>query len=288
MDQISQNTLFNEAISLLQELITTPSFSREEDKAAELIVAFFQQKNIPVNRSLNNVWVANKHFNESKPSILLNSHIDTVKPNSGYTNDPFTASINDDKLFGLGSTDAGASLVSLAAAFLHFYDKADLAYNIIFAASAEEEISGANGIERLFKLEAFETLLKHPGSFAIVGEPTQLQLAIAEKGLLVLDCMVSGVAGHAAREEGENAIYKALESIHWFRTHRFERKSEFLGEVKMNVTSINTENTTHNVIPAQCSFVVDIRVTDAYTHEEILDIVKKGSGAEIKALIIQL
>ncbi|MFT3981334.1 MAG: M20 family metallo-hydrolase [Ferruginibacter sp.] len=278
-----QSTILSQdALQLLQQLIAIPSLSREEDKTADCIETFFKERNIPASRLLNNVWAVNQYFDKAKPAILLNSHHDTVAPNSKYTLDPHRPLIQDGKLYGLGSTDAGASLVSLIAAFVYFYDKKNLPYNIVMAASAEEEISGKNGVELLFAREDFSSLFSQPKSFAIVGEPTELQLAIAEKGLLVLDCTAHGKAGHAAREEGENAIYKAMQAIEWFKNYRFEKVSSLLGEVKMTVTSIATENKAHNVVPATCSFVVDIRVTDAYTHEEILDIIDQHIEIEVK------
>jgi len=266
---MTNEKLYNDAVELLKQLIATPSFSREEDKTATILEGFFSQKNIPSNRHLNNVWVINKHFDANKPTILLNSHHDTVKPNQHYKKDPFIPVIEDGKLYGLGSNDAGGPLVSLVAAFLHYYDAADLKYNIVLAATAEEEISGANGIESVLPL-----LPKF--NFAIVGEPTLTNLAVAEKGLLVLDCVSQGKSGHAAREEGENAIYKAIKDIDWFRTFVFPKVSPMLGAVKMSVTTINTENKAHNVVPGTCSFVVDVRVTDVYTHEEILAIVQRS------------
>src|SRR6218665_2415708 len=212
--------LNNEALQLLQQLIAIPSLSREEDKTADCIERFLQEKNISTHRLLNNVWAMNKYFDAAKPSILLNSHHDTVAANSKYTMDPHSPVIKDGKLYGLGSTDAGASLVCLMAAFIYFYNKQNMPYNLVLAASAEEEISGRDGIEKLFAQEAFAKLFAHPQSFAIVGEPTELQLAIAEKGLLVLDCTAHGKAGHAAREEGENAIYKAMQAVEWFKNYR--------------------------------------------------------------------
>jgi acetylornithine deacetylase len=274
--------LSDDALHLLKRLVAIPSLSKEETGTATCIAGFLTEKGIEYNREANNIWSVNKFFDASKPSILLNSHHDTVAPNSKYTRDPFLPMIEEGKLFGLGSTDAGASLVCLIAAFIYFYEKKDLAYNIVLAVSAEEEISGKDGIEKLFGEEKFRAFFAHPNSFALVGEPTELQLAIAEKGLLVLDCIAHGKAGHAARDEGENAIYKALQAIQWFRDFRFEKISTALGEVKMTVTSIATENKAHNVVPASCSFVVDIRVTDVYTHEEILAIIQQNVGVEIK------
>lgn len=278
---MSIDQLYNEAVGLLKQLISTPSFSKEEDKTATLIEQFFAAKNIPSNRLLNNVWAVNKYFDEAKPTILLNSHHDTVKPNPQYTKDPFEPLIADGKLFGLGSNDAGGCLVSLIAAFIYFYDKENLNYNIVLAATAEEEISGHNGVEKLLASAEFSSPFRGLGG-AIVGEPTLTNLAIAEKGLLVLDCVSTGKAGHAAREEGENAIYKAMQDIIWFQTYQFPNISETLGPVKMSVTSIFTENKAHNVVPAECSFVVDVRVTDAYSHEEILETLKQHVQSEVK------
>lgn len=275
--------LYKEALQLLKDLIATRSFSKEEDKTAAILENYLAQKGVQSHRHLNNVWALNKHFDAAKPTVLLNSHHDTVKPNPQYTKDPFTPVIEEGKLYGLGSNDAGGCLVSLVAAFLYFYDKKDLKYNVILGASAEEEISGVNGIEALLKDEQFTAALdnRYP-AFAIVGEPTLLNLAIAEKGLMVLDGLSHGRAGHAAREEGENSIYKALKDIEWISTYRFPRTSEWLGPVKMSVTVISTENKAHNVVPAQCSFVVDVRVTDAYTHEEVLDIIRQHIQSDIK------
>ena len=266
---------YTEAINLLKELIAIPSFSREEHNTAGAITKFFGIKGIEHARIANNVFARNKHYDESKPTILLNSHHDTVKPNSGYTLDPFSPVEREGKLFGLGSNDAGGSLVSLIATFLHYYDKPSLKYNLIIAATAEEEISGPNGIEKI---------LPDLGkiSFAIVGEPTKMQMAIAEKGLLVLDCIANGKAGHAARNEGDNAIYKALKDIQWFSTYQFAKVSSLLGPVKMSVTVINSENKAHNVVPAQCNFVTDIRVNELYDFEEVLSEIRKNVQSDIK------
>lgn len=268
------------AIELLKQLIATPSFSREEDKTAELLITFFNQQGITTNRKGNNIWAVNQHFYSSKPSILLNSHHDTVKPNPGYTRDPFSPTIEDEKLYGLGSNDAGGSLVSLIATFLNFQDRKDLKYNIVFVASAEEEISGTNGIELVWSdLPKID--------FAIVGEPTLTDIAVAEKGLLVLDCVSKGKAGHAAREEGVNAIYEALKDIEWFRNYRFSKVSTSLGEIKMSVTVINAGQA-HNQVPAECKFTVDIRVTDAYSLEEILETVKQNVSCSVNARSLRL
>ncbi|MFL9481600.1 M20 family metallo-hydrolase [Chitinophagaceae bacterium LWZ2-11] len=271
------------ALELLKQLIATPSFSKEEDKTAQIIERYLQLKGVATHRCLNNVWAVNKHFDVTKPSVLLNSHHDTVKPNPKYTKDPFSPIIEEDRLYGLGSNDAGGCLVSLIATFLHFYEQENLKYNIIIAATAEEEISGLNGIEALLKDEDFNTKLngKQIG-FGIVGEPTQMNLAIAEKGLMVLDAVAHGKAGHAAREEGVNAVYKAMKDIDWFSTYQFPKTSEWLGAIKMSVTVINTENKAHNVVPAECNYVVDIRVTDAYTHEQLLGIIKEHITSDVK------
>ncbi|MBV9986221.1 MAG: M20 family metallo-hydrolase [Chitinophagaceae bacterium] len=269
------NILKEQALLLLKQLIAIPSFSREEDGTAAVLEAFLQSKGVDANRYMNNVWAKNKYFDENKPSILLNSHHDTVKPNKAYTLNPFLPLEDDGKLYGLGSNDAGGCLVSLLAVFLFFYEREDLKYNLVFAATAEEEISGINGIEVL--LHQLPSL-----AFGLVGEPTQMQMAVAERGLMVLDVTVSGKAGHAAREEGENALYKALPDIDWFRNFRFEKVSELLGAVKMTVTVIDTENKAHNVVPPQCHFVVDTRVNELYTFEEILETIGRHVKAEVK------
>lgn len=257
----------DDSIALLIQLIATPSFSREEEQTATIIGDYLLARGVEVHRVGNNVIAYNKHFDKDKPTILLNSHHDTVKPNPGYTKNPFEAIIEDEKLYGLGSNDAGGCLVSLAAAFLYYYDQTGLAYNLCLLASAEEEISGKNGIE-----EAYKHLPNC--AFAIVGEPTLLDLAVAEKGLMVLDCVAQGQSGHAAREEGVNAIYKAIEDIRWFQTYSFPQQSTHLGPVKMSVTMINA-GSQHNIVPASCSYVVDVRTTDAYTNQEVLDIIRQ-------------
>jgi len=266
-------TLAEESIYLLKQLISIPSFSREEDKTADAIELFFKEHDLSPKRSRNNIWSVNQFYDASKPTILLNSHHDTVKPNSGYSRDPFSPDVEDGKLYGLGSNDAGGCLVSLIATFRHFYNQKSLKYNLCIAATAEEEISGKNGIESLVPE------LGHL-DFAIVGEPTLMDLAIAEKGLMVLDCVSYGKAGHAAREEGENAIYKALKDIEWFRTFKFPKESEVFGPIKMSVTVINA-GSQHNVVPAKCEFVVDVRVTDAYRNEEVIEIIKKHVDCEV-------
>lgn len=269
----TQSILVTDAIALLRNLIATPSFSREEAGTAAVITNFLESRGVKTERRGNNVWALNSYFDDAKPTVLLNSHHDTVKPNPGYTRDPFTADIVDGKLYGLGSNDAGGPLVALIATFLHYYERADLRYNVILAASAEEEISGREGIERIW--DALPRI-----DFAIVGEPTLCEMATAEKGLMVLDCTVKGVSGHAAREEGINAIYLALRDIEWFRTYSFPRISSTLGAMKMSVTIIQA-GAQHNVVPAECKFTVDVRVTDAYTLEEALKIITENVNCEV-------
>jgi acetylornithine deacetylase len=263
-----------EAIDLLKTLIAIPSFSKEEEKTADAIESHLRSKAIPAHRLQNNIWATNRHFDPAKPTILLNSHHDTVKPNKAYTLDPFKPLEKEGKLFGLGSNDAGGCLVSLIATFQHYYDRTDLSCNLLLAATAEEEISGHNGIELLLpSLGKIE--------FGIVGEPTKMQLAVAEKGLLVLDCTTHGKAGHAAREEGENAIYKAIHDIEWFRTYRAPKVSPLLGPVKLSVTVIDTDNKAHNVVPSQCHFVVDVRVNELYSFEELLEVIRANVGCDV-------
>lgn len=266
---------YPQAISLLKELIKIPSFSKKEDKSADLIVAFLKSNQVKTARLGNNVWAKNLHFNSEKTTVLLNSHHDTVKPNSGYTKDPFLPITEDGKLYGLGCNDAGGCLVSLIATFLHFYNDKELKYNLVLAATAEEEISGKGGIEYL--LDELPKI-----DFAIVGEPTQMNMAIAEKGLMVLDCVSRGKAGHAAREEGENAIYKSLKAITWFENFSFKEVSESLGPVKMSVTQIEA-GSQHNVVPDVCRFVIDVRTTDAFSNEETLAIIRENVDCEVKA-----
>ncbi|MBN8686781.1 MAG: M20 family metallo-hydrolase [Chitinophagales bacterium] len=263
------------AIDLLKELIATPSFSKQEDQTAGILCRFIGERNIVHTRVGNNVFALNKYYDEQKPTILLNSHHDTVKPNPQYSKDPFAPLVEDGKLYGLGSNDAGGCLVSLLAAFIHFYTKQNGQYNVIFAATAEEEISGTGGIEH--------TLPYLPKiDCAIVGEPTQMQMAVAERGLMVLDCVSHGKAGHAARNEGENAIYKALKDISWFNSYQLDKVSPLLGPSKMSVTVIETENKAHNVVPAVCKFVVDTRINELYSFEEVIELIKAHVDCEVR------
>lgn len=273
-----KNTIINmsdEFVDLLKKLIATSSFSKDEDKVATIVRKFLKTKKIPFETRLNNTWTKNKHFNFLKPTILLNSHIDTVKPVNGWNKDPFSATIEEDKLYGLGSNDAGAALITLLATFIHFYEKEDLKYNLIFAATAEEEISGKNGIEKLEELT-------NNCEFAIVGEPTEMKMAIAEKGLMVLDGEVKGKAGHAARNEGVNAIYLAMVDVQWFQNYQFKKINPVLGPVKMTVSMIQA-GLQHNIIPDTCKYTVDIRTIPEYTSEQILEIIQDNVKAEITA-----
>jgi len=267
--------LYDNSIHLLKQLIAVPSFSKEEEKTAEIIVNFLSTQNVHAERSGNNVFAKNEFYDSNKPTILLNSHHDTVKPAKGYTNDPFTAIEKEGKLYGLGSNDAGGSLVALIATFLFFHDRQDLKYNIILAASAEEEISGTDGIESL--LPALGNI-----DFGIVGEPTEMKMAVAERGLLVIDCISEGKAGHVAGGEGENALYKAMEDINWIRNYHFDKISPLLGETKMNVTVIETDNRQHNVVPSQCKFVIDVRVNELYAFDEVIELLKQNLKSNIQ------
>ncbi|MBQ0116716.1 MAG: M20 family metallo-hydrolase [Flavobacterium sp.] len=273
-------TLTQEAIELLKNLIETQSFSSEEDQTAQLIETWFKNNDIVFERENNNVWAYNKHFDASKPTVLLNSHHDTVKPNQGYTNDPFKAFVEDGKLYGLGSNDAGGCLVSLIATFTYFYNRENLKHNLVIVASGEEESSGKHGLN---------SVLKHLPELecAIVGEPTLMQLAIAEKGLLVLDVEVHGTASHAAHVNPDNPIYNAIETIEWFQNYQFEKVSEVLGPVKMTVTQINAGKQ-HNVVPANCSLVVDVRVNDKYSNVEVYEHIQKHVKADVHARSLNL
>lgn len=268
-----------QAINLLKQLISTPSFSREEDKTAEIINDFLQKKGVETIRTKNNIWCKSKYFDESKPTILLNSHHDTVKPVKGWVRNPFEPSVENGILYGLGSNDAGASLVSLMAAFLHFYEK-EMPFNLIYAATAEEEISGANGIA--FIKNDFGKI-----DGGIIGEPTEMQMAIAEKGLMVVDGIAHGKAGHAAREEGVNALYIALEDIDFIRNYEFAEVSELLGKTKLSVTQIEA-GTQHNVVPDTCKFVMDIRTTEKHTNQGVFEFLQKNTQSELKARSFRL
>jgi acetylornithine deacetylase len=273
MDEKQIATLSQSAIGLLQELIRIPSFSREEQGTADLIAGFLAEHPVRVHRIGNNIWATYPHFDPKLPNVLLNSHHDTVKPNSGYTLDPFDPQIRGDKLYGLGSNDAGGSLTALIHVFLFFAKEKKLPFNLVLLASAEEEISGAQGVSA-----ALPEL--PPISCGIVGEPTSLRMAVAEKGLMVIDACVRGEAGHAARDEGVNAIYLAIQAIQRIRLFEFPEVSEMLGRVRMSVTQIQA-GTQHNVVPDECRFVIDIRSTDCYSNAAILEILQKELEIEL-------
>lgn len=264
---------------LLEKLISVPSLSKAENRTADLLAEYMLVNGMPIHRKGNNVWTRSKKYDEAKPTLLLNSHHDTVPPTGQWTTDPFSPVLRSERLIGLGSNDAGASLVSMLMAMNYFHE-ADLPFNIVFAGTAEEEISGNGGIESVY-----DQLGKI--DFAIVGEPTKMQVAVAEKGLLVLDCTVNGIAGHAARNEGINAIENAMRDIHWFTTYQFERNSRWLDKVKMTVTMINA-GTQHNIVPCRCNFTVDIRVTDVYTLEEIISEISKHVTCEVTPRSVRL
>lgn len=276
---IDINYYTSEALTLLQALIGIPSISREEEAAANFLQNYIEESGIMTGRSGNNIWCISPMFDMNKPTILLNSHIDTVKPVNGWRRQPFTPKLENGKLFGLGSNDAGASLVSLFQVYRHL-SSSKQNYNLIYLASCEEEVSGKNGIESVLpKLP--------PIHLGVVGEPTEMNPAIAEKGLMVLDVTARGKSGHAAREEGENAIYKMLPDIEWFRNYRFPKESPLLGAVKMSLTQINA-GTQHNVIPDQCTAVIDIRSNECYSNEELFTEITKHVSSEVKARSFRL
>ena len=260
------------AIQLLKDLIEIPSFSSEEQHTAKRIEAWFNVNEIPFNRNQNNIWAVNKYFDASKPTLLLNSHHDTVKPNNGYTKDPFKAQVESGKLYGLGSNDAGGSLVSLIATFTHFHTFKNLNYNLVIVASAEEESSGKAGLNSMLSIIPKIDV-------AIVGEPTLMQLAVSEKGLVVFDAVVKGTPGHAAHPNPDNAIYNSIQVLEWFKDFEFDKISDFLGPVKMTVTQINAGKQ-HNAIPAGVELVVDVRVNDQYSNSEIAEILQKQAPCD--------
>ena len=262
----------SQAIELLKRLIATPSVSRNEAQVADIVEAKMRELGFAPQRKLNNVWAMAAEYDAAKPTILLDAHLDTVKPGEQWVRDPFLPQVEGDRLYGLGSNDTGGSLVALLAAFVRL-SKSEQPYNLIFLASAEEEVTGVNGVRAVLPEMV-------PIDFAIVGEPTSLQPAVAEKGLMVLDCTSHGVAGHAARQEGVNAIYKALKDIEWFRTHQFDKVSPLLGPVKMTVTGIEA-GTQHNVVPAECRFMVDVRVNECYQNEELLEEIRQNVECDV-------
>lgn len=259
--------LYYDAIDMLKEMIAIPSFSRDEKAVADRLIDILRSFGLSPERHGNNLWCIAPDYNADKPTLLLNSHIDTVKPVEGWTLNPFIPTETDDRIYGLGSNDAGASAVSLTAVFRHL-STLNRSYNLILLLSCEEEVSGHGGIESVLPL-----LPKI--DVAIVGEPTEMQPAIAEKGLMVLDGEILGVAGHAARNEGVNAIYRTLDVINTLRNFTFEKESEMLGAIKITISQINA-GTQHNVVPDNCKIVVDVRTTDAYSNEETLSLIRKA------------
>jgi acetylornithine deacetylase len=271
---MTQQQLTETAIGLLKKLISIQSFSGEEDKTADAIEDWFKDFDIPFERVNNNVFAKNKNWDNRKPTLLLNSHHDTVKPNKAYTKDPFHAHVEDGKLYGLGSNDAGGCLVSLIATFTHYYAVENLNHNILIVASMEEENAGPNSLRGLLpQLPKIDV--------AIVGEPTLMDLAIAEKGLVVFDAVVKGTPSHAAHPNDNNSIYNSIKVLEWFKNYKFKKTSEALGDVKMTVTQINAGNQ-HNVVPAQVTLVIDVRVNDSYSNKEIADLLKSEAPCEIK------
>lgn len=271
---MTQKERTEKALQLLKQLISIQSFSSEEDKTADAIQDWLKTFDIPFERMHNNVYAKNQYWDDTKPTLLLNSHHDTVKPNQAYTKDPFHPHIEDGKLYGLGSNDAGGCLVSLLATFTHFYDMEHLSHNILMVASMEEENAGENSLRGL---------LPHLPKIdvAIVGEPTLMDLAIAEKGLIVFDAVVKGTPSHAAHPNDDNAIYNTIEVLEWFKQYRFEKTSEALGDVKMTVTQIKA-GSQHNVVPSQVELVIDVRVNDAYSNQELANLLKSEAPCELQ------
>ena len=277
---IDKKKLTEKAISLLKSLIATPSFSSEEAKTATLIEEWFESLHIPSERVQNNVYAFNKNYSPEKPTLLLNSHHDTVRPNTGYSRDPFMPSETEGKLFGLGSNDAGGCLVSLMAVFAYYFEDKDLSHNLVMVASAEEESSGPNGLNSMIPLLPEVDV-------AIVGEPTLMDLAIAEKGLVVFDAVVRGTPSHAAHPNGNNAIYNTIEVLDWFKNYSFEKISDSLGETKLTVTQIHA-GSQHNVVPADVELVLDVRVNDCYTNKEIAELLQTEAPCEIRPRSLRL
>lgn len=269
-----------EAVSLLSHLIATPSVSRDERRAADIMEEELRRCGFEPRREANNVWATSHHVSDKRPTLLLNAHIDTVKPVASYTRNPYEPSLEDGTLYGLGSNDCGGGLVALLQVFRRLADSTDCPYNLVYLASAEEEVSGKDGISRALPL------LPHI-DVAIVGEPTGMQPAVAEKGLMVVDITAHGKSGHAARGEGVNAIYEALDDLCWIRSHSFERVSPFLGATKMQATVINA-GTQHNVVPDECKIVVDVRTNELYTNEEVFDIISANCRSECRARSFRL
>ena len=269
-----QEEYVSNAVELLKKLIATPSVSRNEKDAADIMEQTIRSYGFEPQREANNIWIIDPHYDESRPTLLLNAHIDTVKPVASWTRDPFSPDVEDGVLYGLGSNDCGGGLCSLLQIFRMLTEKPQH-YNLIYLASAEEEVSGKDGITRALPL------LPHI-DLAIVGEPTGMNPAVAEKGLMVLDVIAHGKSGHAARNEGVNAIYEALDDMRWIRDYKFEKVSEFLGPTKMTLTVVNA-GTQHNVIPDKCTMLVDIRTNEFYDNEEVFEFIRQHLKSEVKA-----
>ena len=260
-----------DAIELLKKIIAIPSFSGEEDKVVDLILTTLADYGYIAERKGNNIWVKSRNFDAAKPTILMDSHLDTVKPNGNWDTDPFAPTVKEGKLYGLGSNDTGGSIVSMLSTFLQLAET-EQSFNLIWLGSAEEERAGANGIRSI--IEELGQI-----DLALIGEPTDMQAAIAERGLMVVDCLAKGVSGHAAREEGVNAIYEALADIEWFRNYQFAKESNLLGKVKMSVTGINA-GSLHNVVPAECQFMVDVRINEHYSNAEVIEVIQQHIKCE--------
>ena len=271
---MTQEQYVSDAVQLLKKLIATPSVSRNEKDAADIMEQTIRSYGFEPQREANNLWIIDPHYDESRPTLLLNAHIDTVKPVASWSRDPFSPDVEDGVLYGLGSNDCGGGLCSLLQIFRILTEKPQ-SYNLVYLASAEEEVSGKDGITRALPL------LPHI-DLAIVGEPTGMNPAVAEKGLMVLDVIAHGKSGHAARNEGVNAIYEALDDIRWIRDYKFEKVSEFLGPTKMTLTVVNA-GTQHNVIPDKCTMLVDIRTNEFYDNEEVYEFIRQHLKSEVKA-----
>jgi len=271
---MTQEQYVSNAVQLLKKLIATPSVSRNEKDAADIMEQTIRSYGFEPQREANNLWIIDPHYDESRPTLLLNAHIDTVKPVASWSRDPFSPDVEDGVLYGLGSNDCGGGLCSLLQIFRMLTEKPQ-SYNLIYLASAEEEVSGKDGITRALPL------LPHI-DLAIVGEPTGMNPAVAEKGLMVLDVIAHGKSGHAARNEGVNAIYEALDDMCWIRDYKFEKVSEFLGPTKMTLTVMNA-GTQHNVIPDKCTMLVDIRTNEFYDNEEVYEFIRQHLKSEVKA-----
>ena len=268
----------HDAIALLQRLIATPSLSGNESETADILAAELASRGVEVRRHHNNIWALSKGFDASKPMLMLNSHQDTVKPSQAYTRNPFEPTIEEGRLYGLGSNDAGASLVALLVTFCNNYNTSDMPYNLLLALTAEEENMGERGMRSFLPHLADEGIKV---DMVLVGEPTSMQPAVGERGLVVLDCTAHGKSGHAARNEGENALYKAMSDIETLRNFRFEKVSELLGDIKITVTQISA-GTQHNIVPDECRFVVDVRTTDAYSNEEVVELLQGAVECDAK------